>query len=57
MGSTILNIKGIISPGTYYHYLEKELLKKNSNVIGYQIYNQKWRQDYQKSKKNVHKNC
>ncbi len=57
VGSTILNIKGIISPGTYYHYLEKELLKKNSNVIGYQIYNQKWRQDYQKSKKNVHKNC
>ena len=50
VGSNILNIKGIISPGTYYHYLEKELLKKNSNVIGYQIYNKQWKKTWRRKK-------
>ena len=37
----VLNITGIISPGTYYDYLYKEFHKKHSNVISYNIYNKK----------------
>ena len=30
IGTKIINLEGIISPGTYYSYLEKEYHKKNS---------------------------
>lgn len=39
VGLDILDITGIISPGTYYEYLETEFLRKNSNVISYKVYN------------------
>ena len=38
-GMDILSINGIITPGTYYDYLNKELKLKNSNVISKEIYN------------------
>ena len=37
-GSDILNVNGIITPGTYYNYLNKEFKRKNSNVITKTIY-------------------
>ncbi len=37
-GSDILKINGVITPGTYYDYLEKELKRKNSKVITKEIY-------------------
>lgn len=38
-GSDILSLNGIITPGTYYDYLNKELHRKNSIVISRKIYN------------------
>ena len=38
-GMDILSINGIITPGTYYDYFNKELSKKNSNVVSKSIYN------------------
>ena len=38
-GMDILSINGIITPGTYYDYLNKELRLKSSNVISKEIYN------------------
>lgn len=35
----ILKLVGIISPGTYYEYLEENYKKKNSNVVSRKIYN------------------
>lgn len=40
-GSDILKINGVITPGTYYNYLEKELKRKNSKVISKKIYSSK----------------
>ncbi|MBR1386646.1 MAG: DUF308 domain-containing protein [Bacilli bacterium] len=37
-GSDILKINGVITPGTYYNYLDKEFKRKNSNVISKEIY-------------------
>ncbi len=37
-GSDILKINGVITPGTYYNYLEKEFKRKNSNVITKEIF-------------------
>ena len=37
--SQTLKIVGVISPGTYYHYLEENYRKKNSKVISKKIYN------------------
>ena len=37
-GSDIIKINGVITPGSYYAFLEKELKKENSNVITKQIY-------------------
>ncbi len=37
-GTDILNINGIISPGTFYDYLEAEFLKKDSMVISRSVY-------------------
>lgn len=38
-GMDILSINGIITPGTYYNYLNRELKLKNSNVVLKNIYN------------------
>lgn len=38
-GMDILSINGIITPGTYYDYLNKELKLKNSNVVSKSVYN------------------
>lgn len=38
-GSDILKMNGIITPGTYYEYLNREFKKKNSMVISKNIYN------------------
>lgn len=38
-GMDILSINGIITPGTYYDYLNRELRLKRSNVISKEIYN------------------
>lgn len=37
-GSDILKINGVITPGTYYDYLEREFKRKRSNVISKEIY-------------------
>ena len=34
-------MNGVITPGTYYEYLNREFQKKNSMVISRKIYNQK----------------
>lgn len=39
----ILSINGIITPGTYYDYLNRELKRKNTNIITKEIYNYKRR--------------
>jgi len=38
-GTDILKLNGIITPGTYYEYLNREFKKKNSMVIMKNIYN------------------
>jgi len=38
-GMDILSINGIITPGTYYDYLDKKLKLKMSNVISKDVYN------------------
>ena len=42
-GMDIVSINGIITPGTYYDYLNRELKLRNSNVISKDIYNFKRR--------------
>ena len=37
-GTDILNLTGVISPGTFYDYLETEFLKKDSMVISRHVY-------------------
>jgi hypothetical protein len=38
-GMDILSINGIITPGTYYDYLNKELKRGNSNIVSMNVYN------------------
>lgn len=38
-GMDILSINGIITPGTYYDYLNRELNLRKSNVISKEVYN------------------
>ena len=38
-GIDLLSLNGIIAPGTYYDYLEKESHRKNGIVISKNIYN------------------
>ncbi len=38
-GTDILSLNGIITPGTYYDYLNRKLKVRNSNVIYKEIYN------------------
>lgn len=40
-GIDLLKMNGIITPGTYYEYLNREFQKKNSIVVSRNIYNQK----------------
>ncbi len=40
-GSDLLKMTGIITPGTYYEYLNQEFYKKNGMVISKVIYNNK----------------
>ena len=39
----ILSINGIITPGTYYDYLNRAFKRKNSNIIYKEIYNKERR--------------
>lgn len=41
-GTDILKMNGIITPGTYYEYLNREFNKKNSMVISKTIYNDQY---------------
>ena len=36
-----LKMYGIITPGTYYDFLEREYMKKGSNVVSKKIYDSK----------------
>ncbi len=38
LGADVLSIRGIISPGTYLDWLQKEYLKKNSPIVFRRIY-------------------
>ncbi len=40
-GSDLLRINGIITPGAYYNYLDKEFKRQNSSVISKEIYSKK----------------
>lgn len=40
-GSDILNVNGIVTPGAYYNFLNKEFKRKNSAVIKKTIYSNK----------------
>jgi len=40
-GIDILKMTGVITPGTYYEYLNREFQKKNSMVVSRKIYNRK----------------
>lgn len=40
-GSDLLKLNGIITPGAYYNYLNKEFKRQNSNVISKEIYTNK----------------
>lgn len=40
-GIDLLKMNGVITPGAYYEYLNREFQKKNSMVISRKIYNQK----------------
>ncbi len=37
-GSDVIRLNGVITPGAYYHYLDGEFKRKNSNVISKNIY-------------------
>lgn len=45
IGSDILKMNGLITPGTYYEYLNKEYSKNKSIVISRNIYNDKRKSD------------
>lgn len=44
-GLDLLKMNGLITPGTYYEYLNKEFSKKNSIVVSRNIYNDKRKGD------------
>lgn len=46
-GTKLVAINGIISPGSYYDYLNNEFLRKNSNVITRKIYTRDDIQEFQ----------
>ena len=50
-GIDLLKMNGLITPGTYYEYLNKEFHKRNSIVISKTIYNEETRSKSLKRKK------
>lgn len=44
-GSDIISITGVVTPGTYYDYLNRQFLIKNSNVISRKVYTEANQQD------------
>lgn len=50
-GIDLLKINGLITPGTYCEYLNREFMKKNSIVISRNIYNEKRKGDRDERKK------
>lgn len=38
LGTKVINLEGVLSPGTYYSYLEKEYLKKNGRIVSKTVY-------------------
>lgn len=47
-GADVLKMNGIITPGTYYEFLEKEYMKKGSQVVTKRIYNKENMKDLKK---------
>lgn len=47
-GMDVLRPRGIITPGTYYDFLEREYLKKGSRVVSKKIYNKNNIKDFKK---------
>lgn len=54
-GTDILKMNGIITPGTYYEYLNREFKKKNSMVITKNIYNAESTGTKKQKNKNIFK--
>ncbi len=52
-GIDLLKMNGLITPGTYYEYLNREFQKKGSNVISRSIYNEKRKRDKMKEKEMI----
>ena len=57
LGIKLFKLEGIISPGTYYKFLDDEFLKRGSKVISKKIYNKTLvkKLNYKYKKKNIEK--
>lgn len=55
-GIDLLKMNGLITPGTYYEYLNREFMKKDSSVVSRYIYNQKRKDEEHERKKIYRKN-
>ena len=55
-GIDLLKMNGLITPGTYYEYLNREFMKKDSLVVSRYIYNQKRKDEEYERKKIYSKN-
>lgn len=53
-GIDLLKMNGLITPGTYYEYLNREFMKKDSLVVSRYIYNQK-RKDQEHERKKIYR--
>jgi len=53
-GIDLLKMNGLITPGTYYEYLNREFMKKDSFVVSRNIYNQK-RKDEEYERKKIYR--
>lgn len=49
-GIDLLKMNGLITPGSYYEYLNREFMRKNSFVISRNIYNKKRKRSYHERK-------
>lgn len=50
-GIDLLKMNGLITPGTYYEYLNREFMKKGSFVVSRYIYNQRRKEQERERKK------
>ena len=50
-GTDIINLNGIITPGAYYDYLNRELQFENSQVISRTVYYKKKQKRKEKKRK------